>query len=407
MNDMEAKVHNILAQTLGNWVAFLKELVQTPSPSGSEQAAQELVFDAMQSLGLETCQVYPKGLPSDEAPCIVGTLPGSSPGRAFMLNAHIDTAPVEISSSWTHPPYAAVIDTENRLHGRGSLDDKAGIAMLLFIAEAFRKAGVRLPRDLVFASVVHDESSGKGTEACTNAGYTCDAGIIIDGTWPFRIIDAHLGQIWIDLEFQGRPAAACSLRRGRNPIDDAVAALHKIRQEIDALNRVVPHWNSLESPYFCNAGVLRAGVWPGSVPEHCVLKLQIGFPQPDTPTSMVERIRRILSKITVENAAVCVFKPGSLQVSPFANRGNSTVAHLSRAICRNRPGEMDVKTVAVAGHCDLIHLRKSNGSLAAACLYGPGGGGNPHARDEYYILDHFLPVAQNIVSAVIAHFCLT
>jgi acetylornithine deacetylase/succinyl-diaminopimelate desuccinylase-like protein len=51
-------------------------------------------------------------------------------------------------------------------------------------------------------------------------------------------------------------------------------------------------------------------------------------------------------------------------------------------------------------------LRRADGTLAAACLYGPGGGGNPHAPDEFYYVDHLVPVAQNIVSAMLAFYGL-
>lgn len=402
MTNLESRLHNALALAAADWVPFLQELVRTPSPVGCEHKAQRLVFGAMSGLDLAPRNIWTDRGSQEPGPCVVGVLPGSGRGGAFLLNAHIDTAPVEFPTSWTHPPFGAEIDAQNRLHGRGSLDDKAGVAMLLLIADALRREGVALPGDLVLASVVDDECSGEGTRACTDAGFTCDAGIVIDGTWPFRIIDAHLGQLWLELEFQGIPAAACSLRRGRNPIDAAVEALGRIRQEIDALNIQTPAWEALDSPYFCNAGMIRAGAWPGSVPERCVLELQVGFPPPETPVGMLARIRTLLTEMEACGSAVCKLRAGTLQAMPFANRANPVVEQLAKNIARLRPGEMEVRTVAVTGHCDLAHLRRADGSLAAACLYGPGGGGNPHARDEFYMLDHFVPVAQNIVSTLLS-----
>lgn len=349
MSTVESRLHDSLSRVAADWIPFLQELVRNPSPAGEESKAQGLVFDAMKNLGLAPKRIW-ADTDQQNGPCVVGILPGTATGRTFLLNAHIDTAPVELSSSWEHPPFAAEIDAQNKLHGRGSLDDKAGVAMLLLIADAFRREGITLPGKIILASVVDDECSGEGTRTCTQAGHTCDAGIVIDGTWPFRIIDAHLGQLWIDLEFRGVPAAACSLRRGRNPIDDAVEALRCIRLEIDALNNTTPLWETLESPYFCNAGVIQAGVWPGSVPERCLLKLQIGFPSPESPASMLERIRKLLARLGAESSAACILTTGSLQAMPFAHRGNLMVDHLSKTISRLRPGEMEVKTVAVTGH---------------------------------------------------------
>jgi len=57
-----------------------------------------------------------------------------------------------------------------------------------------------------------------------------------------------------------------------------------------------------------------------------------------------------------------------------------------------------------AGHCDLRHLRKPDGSPTDACLYGPGGGAPPHCADGFYMLEHFIPVAQNILSAMLKYY---
>lgn len=95
---------------------------------------------------------------------------------------------------------------------------------------------------------------------------------------------------------------------------------------------------------------------------------------------------------------------GSLFTPPFLNKSNDTVRTLIKVIERLRPEGMVVKPVVVTGHCDLRHLLQADGRLAAACLYGPGGGANPHCNNEYYIVEHLIPVAQNILSAILAYF---
>ncbi len=91
------------------------------------------------------------------------------------------------------------------MFGRGVMDDKAGVAMMLLLAECFLKLGIRLPGNLYLESVIEDEDSGNGTLACTRAGYQAEAAIVIDGNWPFRIIDSHLGQVWLRFEITGVP----------------------------------------------------------------------------------------------------------------------------------------------------------------------------------------------------------
>lgn len=48
------------------------------------------------------------------------------------------------------------------LHGRGSWDDKAGVATLIWLVEALRDTGIRLAGDLIVESVIEEEISGNG-----------------------------------------------------------------------------------------------------------------------------------------------------------------------------------------------------------------------------------------------------
>ena len=47
-------------------------------------------------------------------------------------------------------------------------------------------------------------------------------------------------------------------------------------------------------------------------------------------------------------------------------------------------------------HCDMRHFPTQN-----ICLYGPGGGKNPHGIDEHYFLDQIPVVARNIFDLVL------
>ena len=406
---VEMLLHKRLEKLCPVWTSFLRDLVRVPSPTGFEQKAQAMVASRMRDMGVFDREVFVVPGPGfhdtsrryDDRPNVVGRLPGRG-DDPFILNAHVDTAPVEDPSTWSHPPYAAHTE-DGKLFGRGAQDDKAGVAMMLCLAQAFLEEDIVLPGDLLLESVIEDEDSGNGTLACTLAGYTAPAALVVDGTWPFRIIDAHLGQVWLDFSITGVPVAACSCSRGKNPID---AAFHLFRalSEFVAQKNDGLSWHGHEQPYFFNAGAVHAGVWPGAVPEKCSFSCQMGFPPPETPQSLMDRIQEMAAWVSEQTGCAVSMKPGALSALPFANRDNTLARVLAQTITRLRKGEMQVAHVAVMGHCDLRHLKNSQGGASHACLYGPGGGANPHVRDEYYLLDHFVPVAQNIASAILAWY---
>jgi acetylornithine deacetylase len=391
----EHRLHAKIEQRANEYLDWLRVLVRCPSPTGDESACQQLVQKRMLELGLQPQSVYGSceppfhdtGRDYRARPNLVGRLAGSGRGR-LMLNAHVDTAPITDPEAWTHPPYGAVVEGD-RLYGRGALDDKAGIAMMMLLAEVFRDE--EHAPELLFASVIEDEDSGNGSLACMQAGFWTDCAIVLDGTWPFRAIDSHLGQLWMHLEVPGVAAPSCSWARAVNPVDVAFQKIASLRAWVDEQNRQAGQWLEIGNPFFLSIGEFHSGSWAGSVPERARVSLQMGFPPPWTPQTIAEVARQHLGE----------FRVGALCTPPHSQRPNRPAEVLRTQVDRLRAGEMEFRIQAVTGHCDLRNLRKQDGSLAEACLYGPGGGANPHVADEYYLLSHFIPVAQNVASAML------
>lgn len=411
---LENQLHDLIEKLAGDYIGVLRELITIPSVLGDEGNVQKRIKSQMRDLGVFEREIFagsrppyvPSGRSYDGRPSLVGRVRGRG-NRHFILNAHADTAPVEDVKSWTHPPFAAEA-VDGKLYGRGALDDKAGLAMMLLIAECVCISGVKLPGDILLESVIEDEDTGNGTLALTQNGYRADAAIVIDGTWPFRIIDAHLGQIWVRFEVQGVPVASCSCRRGVNPISIGGELIRTIEGWVNDTNQSLNKWLNIAQPFFVNVGTFHSGCWPGGVPERATFDLQIGFPPPWTPEQVLAECQRMATEIQKrEERGRIQLTRGSLWTTPHANVDNVMAQRLKATIRRLRPGEMEPINQAVMGHCDLRHLRRADGSFADACLYGPGGGGNPHAPDEFYHLDHFVPVAQNIVSAILDFHGLT
>jgi acetylornithine deacetylase len=401
----ERQLHSKIEVLAPSWIRFLQQLVKIPSYTGEESRAQDLVQETMQDLGIFSENIYYNDLDNkfpernyQDRPNVVGWIKGDS-DHNFILNAHIDTAPVENESTWDFLPFAAEIH-EGKLCGRGALDDKAGVAMMLMIAQAFLELDAKMPFDIYFESVIEDEDTGNGSKACLEAGIYADAAIIIDGTWPFRIIDSHLGQLWLDMEILGKPVASCSHVRGINPINIAFNLIQKIQEWLAKENELCRKWYNIDNPYFFTPGIIQSGVFPGAVPEKCNLVGQLGYPPPNTIKSIVAQIDNLIKAFVTDDIKIS-YKSRYLAVDPFENRENMLVRTLANVIRRLRTEDMEPINVTVTGHCDLRYFRKKNGTYSDACLYGPGGGANPHVKNEYYMVDHFVPVAQNIVSTML------
>lgn len=407
---IEHDLHTVIENLSKEYITYLQRLVQVPSLTGMEDKCQLLVLEKIKEIGLLCNKVYIDNKPPyvltnrdyTDRHCIVGKLEGFGSSH-FILNAHIDTAPVEDEKSWEHHPYGAVVE-DNKLYGRGALDDKSGIAVMLLLAESFLRCGIKFPGNIYFESVIEDEDTGNGTLACTLAGYYCDAGIVIDGTGPFNIVDAHLGQIWLEFEISGAPKAACSCKKGVNPVEIAFTLIEKLKTFVVEKNKHSGSWLNIEEPCFLNLGKIHGGIWAGSVPERCQLEIQIGFPPSCNLDLLMHEINLLIEEFQKDKPRVKIkLTKGNLCTPSFSNHRNRFSRTIKKTVKRLRNGA-EFNISAATGHSDLRHLLRQDGAPAEVCLYGPGGGENPHVRDEYYLIDHFVPVAQNIASSILTWY---
>ena len=110
-------------------IALLRDLVATPSVSGSEESIARRVEEWARAAGL--------GVHRDDASVTV-TVPGNSPGDTLAFVSHLDTVPA--GQGWTRPAFEATIEAD-RMFGRGSGDAKASVAAMLVAARDVAEAG--------------------------------------------------------------------------------------------------------------------------------------------------------------------------------------------------------------------------------------------------------------------------
>ncbi len=292
---------------------------------------------------------------------------------------------------WTRPPYDAVVE-DGIIYGRGAQDDKAGIAVILMVAECLQKLGIRLKGDLILHVVVDDETSGDGSLSLVNAGYGAEGIVICDGTWPERIIYGHLGQLWLDVSISGTAVAACVEHRGVNPIYLGCEFIERLRAWINDVSSSSKSFGSVDKPGFVNVGSFHSGVWHGSVPAEASLQIQIGFGPELQPSEVLRIVKQIASDIS-DRIDV---RQGFLETPAVMVPSDSELISKLKPIVEKNSGK-EVRTQTVTGHCDMRHFRTNN-----ICLYGPGAGWNPHGIDECYRLSDMPVVARNLVELVIA-----
>ena len=112
---------------------LLQELIRfdTTNPPGNEAACIDFLRAQLDEVGCET-QTYER---EPGRPNLVSRLSGGD-AQPLLLQGHVDVVTTALQD-WQHPPFAGVLE-DGYVWGRGALDMKAGVAMLVIGAVASR-----------------------------------------------------------------------------------------------------------------------------------------------------------------------------------------------------------------------------------------------------------------------------
>jgi acetylornithine deacetylase/succinyl-diaminopimelate desuccinylase-like protein len=137
-----------------NATELLGELIRfdTTNPPGNEAACIDFLRRQLEDAGCET-QTYER---EPGRPNLVSRLAGGA-APPLLLQGHVDVV-TTAGQRWTHPPFEGRL-VDGELWGRGALDMKGGVAMLVTAFLRARRESAQLPGDVVLL-VLSDEEHG-------------------------------------------------------------------------------------------------------------------------------------------------------------------------------------------------------------------------------------------------------
>lgn len=153
MSDLVDRVREVLPSVRRD----LEDLVRIesvwadPGRRSEVHRSAQAVADLLSQAGFGDVQIVSEG----GAPAVIARHPAPRGAPTVLLYAHHDVQPEGDRGQWTSPPFEPT-ERDGRLYGRGSADDKAGIATHL---AAFRAHGGRPPVG-VTVFVEGEEESG-------------------------------------------------------------------------------------------------------------------------------------------------------------------------------------------------------------------------------------------------------
>lgn len=181
-------------------VERLRALIRVPTVSRmAPELADESAFVRFRAL---LAELYPLIHERLELEVVAGgTLlfhwAGQGTGAPNVLMAHYDVVPAD-EPGWTHDAFAAELvgepgDPEQRVWGRGAIDDKGALAVILEAVEDGLAAGFQPASDLYLSFGHNEETAGDGAEAVVAlflergirpALVIDEGGAVVEGVFP-------------------------------------------------------------------------------------------------------------------------------------------------------------------------------------------------------------------------------
>ncbi len=138
-------------------VELLQNLIRfdTSNPPGNEEACIRYINSLLSEAGVKTSIIAldPK------RPNLIARLPGSGKSPPLLIYGHIDVVMTE-NQTWKHPPFSGDI-ADGFIWGRGALDMKGGVAMMVSAFLRAKAEGATLPGDVILAIVSDEEKGGE------------------------------------------------------------------------------------------------------------------------------------------------------------------------------------------------------------------------------------------------------
>ena len=304
-------IENVLNHAQGyqeNMTRFLQDLVRIPSVNGreTEQKVAERIVAEGQALGFES-QLVAKEIQHPNALVKVG---GGK--RGFALIAHLDTVAEGSHADWDSPPFAGDI-RDGRIYGRGTADNKAGIACGLYAMQVMRDLDMIDPAQMrVMLAGVVDEESG----ACSPLGvrYLLDQGCLKADAAIYAyasdiVCIGHRGLLRLEITTRGESVHA-GLAPWHNQVKgvNAVTGLSEILVKLENIEIAadpVPGFEHLG--FTITPGTqFSGGDYPSIVPNHATAMVDIRLLPGQTREAALQAVEKVIEEVKASRSGLGV-----------------------------------------------------------------------------------------------------
>ena len=204
-------------------IQFARDLLQIPSMTAAPEAGHPLGRDVGLALERFLAEAQRLALPTVNVDGYAGHAEVGAGEEIVGVLCHLDVVPV--GDGWAHPPFAAEI-VDDRLVGRGAIDDKGPAAAALYALAAVRSLNLPLRRRIRLIAGTDEESGWRCLTHYVEKMERPNLGFSPDANFP--IINAEKGILDVTLVHdwpEGGPIRSLAGGSRPNVVPDEATAI--------------------------------------------------------------------------------------------------------------------------------------------------------------------------------------
>ncbi|MCA1644643.1 MAG: acetylornithine deacetylase/succinyl-diaminopimelate desuccinylase family protein [Chloroflexi bacterium] len=412
--EAEHRVLHEIDALAAEMVAFTQAMVRIPTenpPGRCYAECAEFIAHKLREFGYAIETVLAAGLSEHSAEYprinVIGRLRPANPpvqvenmpqSRVLHFNGHYDVVPP--GSGWTVDPFGGEL-TDGRLYGRGTCDQKAGIAASIYAVEAIRRAGIPLAGEVEQSATPDEESGG-----FAGVAYLCDIGrisaanqqyvVITEPLDPERVCIGHRGVYWFELTTIGRVGHGSMPGLAVNAAEQMARLIQVFATQLKPVLASRISQAPVQPPQArrpsinlnsIHAGQALGGWQTPAVPDRCTAIFDRRFLHEETFDDVRAEIVQLL-----EAEGVAYELRDLMRVDPLLG---SSEMELPRATERAIRDVLNVEPsfLASPGTYDQKHIVRRAG-ITECIAYGPGRLVMAHQPDEYVAVDDLIASAK-------------
>jgi acetylornithine deacetylase/succinyl-diaminopimelate desuccinylase-like protein len=306
-------------------------------------------------------------------PNVYGFITGRT-DRLVVVDVHIDTVGVE---HMTDPPFDGRIERDC-VWGRGSLDTKATMGIMLTLVDQWRAAGVQPEPTVLLVGSVSEEAGGllgatRFRPWVEARGLQVDQMVVAEPT-ELAPIHGHKGLVIMEITTVGKAAHSALPHLGENAIEAMVPVITALQAEHARLQTLTPATELGNGTL--SITMIDGGTGGNIIPAHCTIvasRRVVPGEEPDEIYAQMVGLARAASPLPITVESLLPIGPdGKTGSVAFYQPADSDLVRLLAAAAGTQP------KVAPFG----TNAARYNGFANELAVFGPGSIDDAHQATE-------------------------